>query len=138
MMMAKTMNMFRSPASAAVVLAAVGGIGVGAYKARADDPVKGKAAPAAAPAPANGAVTPQYWFGVAVENIPPSFSRQLRLKENQGLMVVGIIPQTPAEKAGLKADDLLVELNGVELTSQEQLARAANVALSPALEKGNM
>ena len=68
----------------------------------------------------------QYWFGVAVENIPPAIAKQLKLKPDQGLMVVAVLPNSPAERAGLKAEDLLIELDGVALTSQEDLARAAN------------
>ena len=69
---------------------------------------------------------PQFWFGVAVENIPPTIAKQLKLRSDQGVMVVAVISGSPAEKAGLKADDLLIELNGKPLTSQEELARAAN------------
>ncbi len=74
----------------------------------------------------NGDDRAQYWFGVAVENIPPTVAKQLKLKPDQGLMVVAVLPDSPAERAGLKAEDLLVELDGVPLTSQEDLARAAN------------
>ncbi len=71
---------------------------------------------------------PQYWFGVAVENIPPAIAKQLKLKAEQGVMVIAVFAGSPAEKAGLRADDLLIELNGTPLTSQEDLARAANTA----------
>src|SRR4051794_19440172 len=39
---------------------------------------------------------PQYWFGVAVENIPPGFAKQLKLKADQGLMVIAVLPDSPA------------------------------------------
>lgn len=68
----------------------------------------------------------QRWFGVAVENIPPAIARQLKLKPEQGLMVMAVMPNSPAEKAGIKAYDLLVEVDGVPLMSQAELARAAN------------
>jgi hypothetical protein len=69
---------------------------------------------------------PQYWFGVAVENLPPAVARQLKLKPDQGVIVSAVFPGSPAERAGLCPDDLLVELNGRPLTSQEELAEAAN------------
>jgi len=72
------------------------------------------------------AVGVQHWFGVAVENIPPAIARQLKLKPEQGLMVAAVLPGSPAEGAGLRQYDLLIELNGMPLTSQEELARAAN------------
>jgi membrane-associated protease RseP (regulator of RpoE activity) len=67
---------------------------------------------------------PQYWYGVAVEKISPSIARQLKLHPDQGLMVLAILPDSPAAKAGLQPDDLLVELNGKPLVSQANLAVA--------------
>jgi hypothetical protein len=68
----------------------------------------------------------QNWFGVAVENIPPTIAKHMKLKANQGLMVSAVLPDSPAEKAGLKTDDLLIDLNGKPLTSQQDLFEAAN------------
>ena len=78
------------------------------------------------PATAASGVGEQHWFGVAVENIPPSIARQLKLRKEQGLMVMAVMPASPAEKAGLRRDDLLIEVDGEALTSQMELARAAN------------
>jgi hypothetical protein len=69
---------------------------------------------------------PQYWFGVAVEGIPPVLAKHLKLQVDQGLLVMAVLPNSPAERAGLKPDDLLIEIDGSPLTSQEDLARAAN------------
>ncbi len=90
----------------------------------------------AADAPANAATrtadstttqpAPQYWFGLAVENIPPAFAKLMKLKPDQGLIVLAVMHDSPAERAGLLPDDLLIEINGALLTSQLDLARAAN------------
>jgi membrane-associated protease RseP (regulator of RpoE activity) len=69
----------------------------------------------------------QYWFGVAVENISPAVAKQLKLLPEQGVMVIAVFAGSPAEKAGIRAEDLLIEINGKPLTSQEELARAANM-----------
>lgn len=69
----------------------------------------------------------QYWFGVAVENIPPTFARQLKLSRDQGLIVMAVLRDSPAAMAGLKAEDLLIEIDGHPLASQEELASAANM-----------
>ena len=68
----------------------------------------------------------QHWIGVAVENIPPTIAKQLKLKSDQGLMVVSVLANSPAAKADVRAEDLLIEVNGKPLLSQEQLASAAN------------
>lgn len=68
----------------------------------------------------------QHWFGVAVENLPDAISRQLKLQNQQGLMVMAVLPQSPAERVGLQPNDLLIEIDGQPLMSQKELARAAN------------
>jgi membrane-associated protease RseP (regulator of RpoE activity) len=68
----------------------------------------------------------QYWFGVASENIPPAFAKHLQLKEGQGLMVVQVLPESPAARAKIEGEDLLIEIDGQPLMTQEDLVRAAN------------
>jgi hypothetical protein len=52
--------------------------------------------------------------------IPPSpiLEDQFDLAKDQGLVVVGIGPNSPAAKAGLKKHDILVELNGKAVSSK--------------------
>ena len=78
---------------------------------------------------------PQFWFGVAVEKISPAIARQLKLRPDQGLMVVAVLRDSPAARAGLQAEDLLIELNGKPLVLQEELALAANNLGDPAIAK---
>ena len=42
------------------------------------------------------------------ENLPPYFS-----KKNQGVMIIGVIPESPASKMGLKVGELIGKANGV-------------------------
>lgn len=103
-------------------------LGAGALFAQ-ESPPRAATAPAAIPAASGGgveAIPQQYWFGVAVQNLPRSISRQLKLQPDQGLMVMMVLPDSPAAKAELRAEDVLIEIDGVPLTSYEELARAAN------------
>jgi hypothetical protein len=72
---------------------------------------------------------PANWFGVAVESLQPAIAEQLKLLPNQGVMVMTVFAGSPAEKAGIRPNDLLIELNGKPLTSQEDLAKAANTVV---------
>jgi hypothetical protein len=72
---------------------------------------------------------PANWFGVAVESLQPAIAEQLKLKPDQGVMVMTVFAGSPAEKAGIRPNDLLIELNGKPLTSQEDLAKAANTVV---------
>jgi S1-C subfamily serine protease len=47
------------------------------------------------------------------ENKPFYFS-----KKNQGLMIIGIIPQTPAEKMGLKVGEIIAKVNGLQVQDE--------------------
>ncbi len=69
---------------------------------------------------------PAHWIGVEVERIPPVFSSLLGLQLNQGLLVLGVVPSSPAGHAGLRPGDLLYELNGRPLLLPNQLIHAAN------------
>src|SRR5690348_9727850 len=67
---------------------------------------------------------PQYWFGVAVENIPPTMGNLMKLEAGQGLLVMRVAPHSPAAKAGVHQGDLLIEIGGKALTNQQQLLTA--------------
>ncbi len=66
------------------------------------------------------------WLGVAMQKIPPVFSRLMRLKSQQGLMVLQVIPNSPAYKAHLEPGDLLITLNGQALENPFELIGAEN------------
>ncbi len=66
------------------------------------------------------------WIGVMVDAIPPVFSRLLGLKPNQGLLVIQVVPGSPAQQAKLHAGDLLIQINGSPLLTEKQLVAAVN------------
>jgi hypothetical protein len=55
---------------------------------------------------------PHARLGVMVDPASETLADQLGLKKGQGLVVRDVMPDSPASKAGLKAHDVLVELNG--------------------------
>ncbi len=60
-------------------------------------------------------------LGVIAQNITPSLADALNLKSDRGAVVTQIIPNSPAEKAGLKISDIIVNLDGKNIRSSEQL-----------------
>ncbi len=50
------------------------------------------------------------WLGVSVEEITPARALQLNLAVNQGVLVRGVERDTPAQKAGLRSGDIIVDL----------------------------
>src|ERR1700728_4222363 len=52
------------------------------------------------------------YLGVGVEELTDDRVKALKLKDNQGLEVKRIDPNSPAAKAGLKENDVILEVNG--------------------------
>jgi serine protease Do len=57
------------------------------------------------------------YLGVALQNLDPEMASSLGLKDVKGVILPEIVPDSPAEKAGLKQGDIVVELNGKPVES---------------------
>ena len=55
------------------------------------------------------------WIGVSAQNMTRELAEILKTKENKGLVITGIIKDSPAEQAGLQPGDILTHLNGKEM-----------------------
>jgi hypothetical protein len=51
-------------------------------------------------------------LGVRVESVPPAIADKNHVPEHRGVRVAEVVPNTPAEKAGLKAGDIITEFAG--------------------------
>ena len=71
------------------------------------------------------------WLGVAIQNLTPAIARSLGLnpKKPEGALVATVMPASPAEKAGIKSGDVIVEAKGEEVRNVGDLPRI--VALAP-------
>ncbi|MDX9974595.1 MAG: DegQ family serine endoprotease [FCB group bacterium] len=58
-----------------------------------------------------GKVTRGY-LGVSIQDLTPDLAKYFGIDKNQGVLVADVSPGSPAEKAGLKRDDVIVSLNG--------------------------
>lgn len=66
-------------------------------------------------------------LGVIVQNITPALSGAMNLKNSDGALVSQVLPSSPAEKAGLKAKDIILRLNGKPIHSSVQVSN--NISL---------
>jgi len=80
------------------------------------------AAVAAKAETADRAPMPRTWLGVSTRPLQPLTSRQLGIGNGVGLEVMFVAPESPAAKAGLAAQDVLVRFGEQVLVNQEQLA----------------
>ena len=76
------------------------------------------------------------WLGVNIQLITADMVEALGLKNNHGAYVVAVTEDSPAEKAGLKVDDIITRFDGKEITDMYQLPRI--VGNTPVNKQVNM
>ncbi len=63
------------------------------------------------------------WLGVQIQGLTPELADSLGLKKVTGALVAAPQDGSPAEKAGIKAGDLITEVNGSEIKDARDLAK---------------
>lgn len=69
------------------------------------------------------------WLGVLVQQITPGIAEGLGLPEPRGALVSDVTPGSPADKAGIKRQDIITEFNGQKINDMQELPRL--VAATP-------
>ena len=67
-----------------------------------------------------GSVTRGY-IGVEQQNITEELATAFNLPQRDGVIIAGIVKDGPADKAGLKVGDILLELDSVKISSTTQM-----------------
>ncbi|MDG2333346.1 MAG: DegQ family serine endoprotease [Myxococcota bacterium] len=60
-------------------------------------------------------------FGLETANITPEIASQLKLESEDGVVVSGILAGTPADEAGLRRGDVILEINRHAVANQREL-----------------
>ncbi|MBI4825179.1 MAG: DegQ family serine endoprotease [Nitrospirae bacterium] len=61
------------------------------------------------------------WAGVAIQQVTPELARTFGLKKPEGALVTEVIDNSPAEKAGLRRGDIILEVNNKGVDDVETL-----------------
>ncbi|MBV8063123.1 MAG: Do family serine endopeptidase, partial [Nevskia sp.] len=61
------------------------------------------------------------WLGVVVQEVDRNLAKSFNLPKPEGALVARVLPDSPAQQAGLKAGDVLLRYNGAELVSSRSL-----------------
>jgi serine protease Do len=70
------------------------------------------------------------WLGVMIQQVTPDLADNFGLDRPIGALVGQVMPDSPAEKAGLKAGDVIIEYNGKEVSQMSMLpAMVANTSV---------
>ncbi len=67
-----------------------------------------------------GSVT-RGWIGVEPQDVTPEIAESFGLNQKSGAIVAGVLQGGPADKAGIKPGDILVSVNGEEITDTTRL-----------------
>lgn len=66
-------------------------------------------------------------FGISMHEVTPAVAKELKLKQQSGIYVAEVMEGGAARKAGIKSGDVIVKMNGFEVTTpaefQEQLVK---------------
>lgn len=60
-------------------------------------------------------------LGVRIEDLKPSMIKSYKLTNGQGVLISGVIINSPADKAGIKKGDVITRINGAVVTNSSNL-----------------
>src|SRR5919109_2516733 len=63
------------------------------------------------------------WLGVQVQRVTPDLAKSFGLDRDRGALVADVMPNTPAERAGIERGDVIVEFNGRKIEEMNDLPR---------------
>jgi serine protease Do len=66
------------------------------------------------------------WLGVAIAEVTEDDIGRLKLREPRGVLVRSVMPGDPADKGGVRADDVIVGIDGTPLESTRDLQRVVS------------
>lgn len=62
------------------------------------------------------------WLGVSIQDVTSDMVEPLGLDRPRGALVVEVEPESPAQRAGIRAGDVIVEFNGAPIEESRQLS----------------
>ena len=63
------------------------------------------------------------WLGIVIQELTPELAESFGVKKDSGVLVADVMKDSPAEGAGLKAGDIIVEFNGAPIKSVTDLQK---------------
>ena len=63
------------------------------------------------------------WLGIMIQDLTPELAKSFEISQTKGVIVADMVPNGPAEKAGLKRGDIVTGLNGKDVETAHILSR---------------
>src|SRR5437016_13058450 len=67
-------------------------------------------------------------IGVAIQDLTPDIAQAIGTTYSQGAVIARVEPGSPAERAGLRTNDLVVAVNGVPIRNGAELKNRVGLA----------
>jgi serine protease Do len=62
------------------------------------------------------------WLGVGIQDITPELAEYYGLQSQKGVLVTQVFEGDPADKAGIKANDIIISVDGKEISTARELS----------------
>jgi serine protease Do len=69
----------------------------------------------------NGKIDRDFQIGMSIQSIDAGIMRYYDLKSNKGVIITKVLPNTPAEDAGLKSGDIITEIDGYKISNEQTI-----------------
>jgi len=69
-----------------------------------------------------GETKKEYYLGIALGGLDDALRSQLALPAGQGVIITNVVKNSPAEEAGIKAHDIVLEFDGKSVDTPDKLA----------------
>jgi serine protease Do len=63
------------------------------------------------------------WLGIGLQNLTEELAQSFNLKQKEGALIGQVYDGSPAEKAGLKVGDVVVDIDGVPIKGSQDVVR---------------
>lgn len=63
------------------------------------------------------------WLGVSIQKVTPELARSFGLSKDEGALVAGVVPGSPADKAEIRTGDVIIAFNEVPIKEMSELPR---------------
>jgi serine protease Do len=75
------------------------------------------------------------WLGVMIQSVTPELAKQFGLEKSEGALVAQVMEGSPAEKAGIKREDIIIEFDHKKIDKMSELPRTvANTPIGKQVE----
>ena len=89
------------------------------------------------PAPSSTQQTQRAWLGISIQEVNESVARHMGVPPTKGLIIVDVVPDGPADGAGVRQGDVIVSLNGREITdSKDFISRVQEAGIGAVVVLG--